>query len=92
MSPVLEYALMAAWAMVGLAFVLSFVRLLLGPSALDRTLALDTLYVNAIALLVLLGLTLGSGLYFEAALLIALMGFVGTVALSKYLLRGDIIE
>ena len=81
-----------AFALVGLALVLSLWRLLVGPSAPDRILALDTLYVNTIALLVLLGIHLGSALYFEAALLIALMGFVGTVALCKYLLRGDIIE
>lgn len=64
----------------------------MGPSAADRVLALDTLYVNTIALLVLFGIHLGNNIYFEAALLIALMGFVGTVALCKYLLRGDIIE
>ncbi|MDO9224499.1 MAG: K+/H+ antiporter subunit F [Pseudomonadota bacterium] len=81
-----------AFTLVGAAVALSFWRLLRGPSAPDRILALDTLYVNTIALLVLLGIHLGSALYFEAALLIALMGFVGTVALCKYLLRGDIIE
>ena len=81
-----------AFALVTGAVVLSFWRLLRGPSAPDRILALDTLYVNSIALLVLLGMHLGSALYFEVALLIALMGFVGTVALCKYLLRGDIIE
>jgi len=81
-----------AFALMGVAFALSFYRLIRGPSAPDRILALDTLYINAIALLVLLGIQLASPLYFEAALLIALMGFVGTVALAKYLLRGDIIE
>lgn len=81
-----------AFALVAAAFALSFWRLLRGPSAPDRILALDTLYVNTIALLVLLGIHLGSAINFEAALLIALMGFVGTVALCKYLLRGDIIE
>jgi len=81
-----------AYALVALAFLLSFWRLLRGPDAPDRILALDTLYVNTIALLVLLGIHLGSAIYFEAALLIAMMGFVGTVALCKYLLRGDIIE
>lgn len=81
-----------AFALVAAAIALNFWRLLRGPSAPDRVLALDTLYVNTIALLVLLGIHLGSPLYFEAALLIALMGFVGTVALCKYLLRGDIIE
>ncbi|KAB2314556.1 K+/H+ antiporter subunit F [Betaproteobacteria bacterium SCN2] len=81
-----------AYALVSLAFVFSFWRLLKGPDAPDRILALDTLYVNTIALLVLLGIHLGNAIYFEAALLIAMMGFVGTVALCKYLLRGDIIE
>ncbi|MFZ5484775.1 MAG: K+/H+ antiporter subunit F [Pseudomonadota bacterium] len=81
-----------AFALVAAAAGFSVWRLLRGPSAPDRILALDTLYVNTIALLVLLGIHLGSALYFEAALLIALMGFVGTVALCKYLLRGDIIE
>ena len=81
-----------AYALVVLALLLNFWRLLRGPDAPDRILALDTLYVNTIALLVLLGIHLGNAIYFEAALLIAMMGFVGTVALCKYLLRGDIIE
>lgn len=88
----LNFALAVAFALVGAAAALSFLRLLKGPDAADRILALDTLYINAIALLVLLGIRLASPLYFEAALLIALMGFVGTVALAKFLLRGDIIE
>jgi multicomponent K+:H+ antiporter subunit F len=88
----LDYALIIAFSFVTVACVLSFYRLLKGPTAADRILALDTLYINAIALLVLLGIELASNLYFEAALLIALMGFVGTVALAKFLLRGDIIE
>ncbi|QIK38311.1 K+/H+ antiporter subunit F [Caldichromatium japonicum] len=88
----LKIALALAFALVGGAIALNLWRLITGPSALDRILALDTLYVNAIALLVLLGIHLDSALYFEAALLIAMMGFVGTVALCKYLLRGDIIE
>ena len=88
----LSFSLTIAFALVAAAFALSFLRLLKGPHAPDRILALDTLYVNTIALLVLLGIHLGSAIYFEAALLIAMMGFVGTVALCKYLLRGDIIE
>lgn len=88
----LNLAVMIGFTLVSLALVLSFWRLLRGPDAPDRILALDTLYINTIALLVLLGIHLSSNLYFEAALLIALMGFVGTVALCKYLLRGDIIE
>jgi len=88
----IELALSIAFSLVGLAVIFAFWRLLAGPSAVDRVLALDTLYVNTIALLVLFGIHLGNNIYFEAALLIALMGFVGTVALCKYLLRGDIIE
>lgn len=85
-------ALPVAFALVTAAFVFSIWRLLVGPDLPDRILALDTLYINAIAWLVLLGIHLTSTLYFEAALLIALMGFIGTVALCKFLLRGDIIE
>ncbi|WP_178862489.1 K+/H+ antiporter subunit F [Thiomicrorhabdus cannonii] len=81
-----------SFALVSLALLLSLLRLIKGPDLPDRILALDTLYINTIALLILFGLYQGSALYFEAALLIALMGFVGTVALSKYLLRGDIME
>ena len=88
----LSLALVLALSLVSAALALSLWRLLRGPDKPDRILALDTLYVNAIALLVLLGIHLNSSLYFEAALLIAVMGFVGTVALCKYLLRGDIIE
>lgn len=81
-----------AMVMISIAIALNLWRLAIGPSLPDRILALDTMYVNAIALLILFGIYQGSALYFEAALLIAVMGFVGTVALSKYLLRGDIIE
>ena len=88
----LDTVLPIAFALVSLAFLLSFMRLVKGPDLPDRILALDTLYINAIALLILLGLYFGSALYFEAALLIAVMGFVSTIGLSKYLLRGDIME
>lgn len=89
---ILEAVIPIAFAMLGFSVLLSFMRLLKGPDLPNRILALDTLYINAIALVVLLGLHLGSALYFEAALLIAVMGFVGTIALSKYLLRGDVME
>ncbi len=88
----LETVLLIAFSLVALAVLLSFVRLIKGPDVPDRILALDTLYINAIALLILAGIYFESSLYFEAALLIAVMGFVGTIALSKYLLRGDIME
>lgn len=74
------------------AMLLNLYRLLRGPGVVDRILALDTLYVNTIALLVLAGLRDGSTIYFEAALVIAMLGFVGTVVLSKYVIRRDIIE
>jgi multicomponent K+:H+ antiporter subunit F len=66
--------------------------MVIGPDMTDRVLALDTLYINTIALLVLIGIYMNNSAYFESALLIAIMGFVGTVALSKYMLRGNIIE
>ncbi|MBN2646827.1 MAG: K+/H+ antiporter subunit F [Thiotrichales bacterium] len=88
----LELSLQIALLIVALASLLSFYRLFVGPDLPDRILALDTLYVNTIVLLVIGGILLQSALFFEAALLIAVMGFVGTVALSKYLLRGDIME
>jgi multicomponent K+:H+ antiporter subunit F len=88
----LYYVIPLCLAIMTLALVLTLLRLIEGPDLPDRILALDTLYINAIALIVLFGIWLGSDLYFEAALLIAVMGFVGTVAVAKYLLRGDIIE
>jgi multicomponent K+:H+ antiporter subunit F len=88
----LDIVLPIAFGLVAVAVAMSFWRLLRGPSAPDRILALDTLNINTIALLVLLGIHVSSALFFEAALLIALMGFISTVALCKYLLRGDIIE
>lgn len=88
----LAIAIAIAMTLMSLSLALTLWRLVIGPSLPDRILALDTMYVNAIALLILYGIYQGSAIYFEAALLIAVMGFVGTVALSKYLLRGDIIE
>ena len=79
-------------AMLAIAMLLTLWRLLRGPGLPDRILALDTLYINALALLVLLDIQLETVLLFETALIIAMLGFIGTVALSKYLLRGDIIE
>ena len=85
-------AVVVSMHLVGLAMLLALLRLVRGPSVPDRILALDTLYVCAIALLVLLGMHLGTSVYFEAALIIAMLGFVGTVVLSKYVLRRDIVE
>ncbi len=88
----LQWAVTAGFAMMGAAALLNFWRLLRGPDAPDRIVALDTLYVNTIALLVLIGIHFDSSVYFESALLLAVVGFVTTVSLCKYLLRGDIIE
>ena len=74
------------------ALALNAWRLLIGPTLPDRILALDTLYINTLALLVLLGVLLNSTVYFEAALIIAMLGFTSTVVLAKYVLRGDIVE
>lgn len=79
-------------ALMGLAMVLNVARLVRGPSMPDRVLALDTLYINALALIVLFGIWLQSDLFFEAALLIAIMGFVGTVAVGKHMMHGEIID
>jgi multicomponent K+:H+ antiporter subunit F len=89
---ILDGALAIAFVLVSAALLMSLARLVIGPGKPDRILALDTLYVNTVALLVLLGVQLATDLFFEAALVIALMGFIGTVALAKFLTRGDIIE
>ncbi|WP_166839310.1 K+/H+ antiporter subunit F [Rheinheimera pleomorphica] len=88
----LDKVIMLVFAMISVALLLNLWRLLRGPSLPDRILALDTMYINSIALIILYGLLMGSPLYFEAALLIAMLGFVSTVAVCKFLLRGDIIE
>ena len=74
------------------AMVMNMVRLVIGPYAEDRILALDTMYVNSIALILLVGVQFETTLYFEAALLIAMLGFVSTIALAKYLDRGNLID
>ncbi|UTV88457.1 K+/H+ antiporter subunit F [Cobetia amphilecti] len=88
----LDIALWISIALFAASLVLNVFRLAIGPDLPDRILAVDTMYVNSIALIVLFGIQLNSKFYFEAALLIAMLGFVSTVAVCKYLLRGDIIE
>lgn len=88
----LSVALDIALGGLALSCALVFLRLLIGPSLLDRVLALDTLYINAIALLVVVGVRMENLVYFDAALLIALFGFVGTVAVARFVLHGDIID
>lgn len=88
----LAWAITAAQVMLGLAMAFATWRILTGPRAQDRVLGLDTLYVNAMLMLVTFGIQTGRTLYFEASLIIAMLGFVGTVALSKFLMRGEVIE
>lgn len=88
----LHTILIVAMLMVGLALLLNLIALLRGPSLPDRLLALDTMYINSIALLLCYGIYGATQLHFEAALLIAMLGFVSTVAVCKFMLRGDIIE
>lgn len=89
---------MIAWALqfaivaVALALALTTWRLVAGPTPTDRVLALDTLYVNTVGLVILLGLQLRSTLLFEAALVIAMLGFIATIALARFIARGDVME
>ncbi|KQI67508.1 cation:proton antiporter [Loktanella sp. 3ANDIMAR09] len=85
-------AVIIAMAVVGLAQILAMVRLVRGPMVGDRILALDTMVINAIAMIVLLGIHWGTAVYYESALIIAMLGFVSSVALCRFVLRGDIIE
>jgi multicomponent K+:H+ antiporter subunit F len=89
---VLDIALNIGLAAVTLAVVFCGWRLLKGPEVTDRLLALDTLYLNTVALIVLLGIRWNTALLFEAALLVAMLGFASTVALARYLSRGDVVE
>ena len=88
----LTIACYAAFVLIGIAMILAMIRLLAGPHAADRIVAFDTLYIDTVALLVVLGIYSSSPIYFEAALLIALTGFIGTVALARFLARGDVME
>jgi multicomponent K+:H+ antiporter subunit F len=87
-----DYAAWFASLCFVLAMLFALTRLFLGPAAQDRVLALDTLYINGMVTLLLLGIRYSSTVYFDMALLIALFGFVGTIALAKFLLRGEVIE
>jgi multicomponent K+:H+ antiporter subunit F len=89
---VLTLAIHIALLSIAVAIGLCTVRLLRGPSAMDRVLAFDTLYINTIALLMVLGIRWSTDVFFEAALLIALTGFVATAALARYVTRGNILE
>ena len=86
------YALIFAIACFSVGLLLNLWRVIVGPRISDRILALDTMTVNCIALLILLNFSLGSPIFFEVAMLFALVGFVSTVSYCRFLLRGDIIE
>ncbi len=88
----IEMASMVTLVVIAVCILLNVYRLLVGPDPTDRVLALDTMVINAIGLIVLLGILFGSTLYFEAALLFAMVGFLTTVAFCKYFLRGNVIE
>jgi len=89
---VMNIAVIIAFAAVAIAQMMSMVRLVIGPSVGDRILALDTMVINAIGLIVLMGISQGSTIFFEVSLIIAMLGFVSTVAFSRFVMRGDIIE
>ena len=91
-TDIMNWALIAAFAAVSLSQVMAMIRLWIGPNTGDRILALDTMVVNAIGLIVLLGISQGFSIYFEASMIIAMLGFVSTVAYARFVLRGDIIE
>lgn len=92
MSSPLSWALSLAILLLAMAMALTLVRLLRGPNAYDRVLALDCMYLNSMLLVLVLGMRYSSAVYFEAALLIALFGCVSTTAMAKFLLRGEVIE
>jgi multicomponent K+:H+ antiporter subunit F len=88
----LGWAIALAQICLVLAMACAALRMLRGPRAQDRILGLDTLYINAMLLLLTFGIRTGTTVYFDVALIIALLGFVATVAAAKFLLRGEVIE
>ncbi len=92
MNAIIAWSVTAAQILLGLAMACATFRILWGPRAQDRVVGFDSLYVNAMLLLLVFGIGSGSSLFFEAALIVALLGFVSTVALAKFLLRGEVIE
>jgi len=92
MNHFLPFALNFTLACVGIGTLLCTIRLLIGPTAQDRALALDTLWICSMLICLLLGIRYSSTVYFDVALVIALLGFVSTIAIAKFLMRGEIIE
>ena len=88
----MDIMMIVAFIGVSLGQIGAMIRLAGGPTTGDRILALDTMVINAISLIVLLGISQGTRIYFEASLIIAMLGFVSTVAYARFVLRGDIIE
>jgi multicomponent K+:H+ antiporter subunit F len=88
----IEYALAFGFVAVSVALMMNLWRLFVGPSVIDRVLAVDTMVVNTIALIILYGIRESTTLYFESALLMAMFSFISTVAYCRFLLRGDVIE
>jgi len=86
------YATIFAFGCFGLSILMNLWKVLFADEIADRILALDTMFINAIALMGLYGISLGTGIYFEASMIIAMLGFVSTVAYARFILRGNIIE
>lgn len=91
-AQLLFWMLTIAQVLLALAMAAAAYRIIKGPRAQDRIVSLDALYVNAMLVLVIYGIKTGTTIYFEVALIIGLLGFVGTVALAKFLMRGEVIE
>lgn len=91
-ATIIHWALLVSQVLLACAMIAAFYRMIKGPRAQDRILALDAFYVSAMLVLVMFGIRAGTSIYFEVALIIGLLGFVSTVALSKFLMRGEVIE
>jgi len=91
-ATILFWAVTTAQIALGIAMVLALARMISGPRAQDRVLGLDTLYNNSMLLMLVFGIRTGNSLYFEISLIIGALGFVATVALAKFLMRGEVIE
>ncbi|OOG64164.1 K+/H+ antiporter subunit F [Sinorhizobium sp. A49] len=86
------WTILAAQIMIGLAMAFALYRMIKGPRAQDRILGLDTLYINAMLMLLTFGIRTANSIYFESALIVALIGFVSSIAFGKFLMRGEVIE
>ncbi|SDG32619.1 K+/H+ antiporter subunit F [Pelagibacterium luteolum] len=91
-ATIIDFSLIIAQVMLGVGMLLTVFRMVVGPRAQDRVLALDAFYITGMLMLVTVGIRSGSSVYFEVALIIGMLGFVSTVALAKFLMRGEVIE